>query len=280
MHTSLKSRISFLAVVVSVLFFNACSLERQYAFSYVDAVKKDSIPVYFMGADYLFKINATYQENPALTETENYIAAIDSAKLLKAVNDSLVIENYNNSFRISLKKMGYKVYEGDQLSDFIAVKKPGFILSITQLEIEEDTFSITDSETFGDLIYYQQFYLTTVNLNSWVEFSSMNDSSKEPDVFYNTNQIVDRVDGFFYEDIRDNSKIKYSYTKYNITPGYVANLATVCGRIHMENIFDYWMNEYIMARLPSHNPEYIDYYHYNSATNKLSVSKDDKAIKL
>jgi hypothetical protein len=270
---------ALLAVLIGIM--SSCALEKKYAVNYVKKVQADSVPVFFIGADYLFKTNAWLVNEERLPDDEFQALGIEKSAVIGEVNDSVIIENYNTGFQNALKALGYKVYSGDQLNDFLSLEKQGFIISITQLELEEDTFTKYLADEIAGELYYEKFELKQVNCNSWVEISKVNDTAEDVEVYFNSDALFDKVDGYFFQDVKDKNQVKVKYTKYIVKPSLAEKSTLIFGRAHMENIFDLQMNEYVLTRLPEYNAQYIDYYHFDPKSKKLlKANRDDGAVRM
>ena len=260
------------------ILFNSCTLERELAKESVDA--SDSISILLLPPEFLYKTN---QKNWEIKNFENLdewgkdSALFENSLFLKEIDDSVFYKNYLGTLVEELKLYGLKVFDEKELDTFMTIRSRAYIISISQLELEEYLYPYTAEEMFFDtMVYYKEFNLNAININSWYEISKLNDTEAASNLLYASHYLIDNLEGRFVNNIFT-EKVSFKYNIDTITVDDIYLLANILGRKYAGYIFDYLINEYVFRNFPANHRPNI-YFHYNRIYKSLSPAGDDRFI--
>lgn len=259
-------------------FAASCSLERKLAKEFVES--RDSLAVMLFMPDYIFKTNnkAWEVENiDQLTDAQKDSALFQNSLYLKEIDDNFLVSRYENALQTGLLRYGIIVYTEDQLLDFLAVGHKAYKIMIAQLELEEDIYPYRAEEIFFDsVLFFEDFELNRVNLNSWFEIARMNDPEADDHLLYASHYAMDGLDGRFMQNLFT-GEVKFHYNLYPMKTEDIYTLAAMLGEKYAGYIYDYMLNEYIYRNFPQgERPK--SYYTFNPQTRVISPARDDRFI--
>lgn len=274
----LKHKIfSFLIFTTALLAASSCGTERKLAREFVN--RNDTISVLLIPPDFLFKTNAkTWMIGDAagLDEEEKNRLLIDSSKYLKGLDDTLLINRYMNALEATLRKYGIVTYTHDEITGFMNVKKMAFQVTLAQLEAEEGIYDYRPEATFDSTVYYEDFALDQVSLNSWFEISKLNDPEAANNVVYASDAVTEGLDGRFVQNIFT-GEVKFNYNRYPLETEEIYTLAAIAGERYAGYLYDYILNRYIFMNFPN-GQQAGTYLHYDHDANIFYPAGDDRFI--
>jgi len=268
--------ITFIIALFSLL--SSCTVERKLASDFIHI--KDSISVLVIPVDQLFKTNVKTWEIEGIDELEAWeqdSVLFHNSLFLKDVNDSIFFDRYFSSLHNGLWDYGLNVFYEDELIDFLAVTTPAYQVAVAQLEIEEDIYPYRAEEVFDDTVaYYEDFFLNTVNINSWYEITKLNDPLALNNLLYTSHFVMDALEGRFVHNIFTGEvKFKYDLTPMDVEQIY--ELAEILGEKYAGYIFDYMLNQYVYRNIGKGiRPK--SYFHYDKELKTLYQAGDDRFI--
>jgi len=273
----LNHKYLFLAIIISVV-ISACNVERDLARDFLQ--KKDSISVMLIQPDFVFKSNLKAYEIEGfktLSIFEQDSALFESSLFLQEVDDTLLIGRYFSALNARLRRFGISTFSDDQLPEFLGLNTPAFQVSLTQIELEEDVYPYRAEEVFFDtVVFYEDFVLNTVNMNSWFEISKLNDPQAVNNLLYASHYVMDELEGRFVNNLFTND-VKFKYNLFPMEVEDIYTLAAIMGEKYADYIFDYLLNAYIFSNFPE-NTRPRSYLHYNLEYNNFAPAGDDRFI--
>lgn len=242
--------LSIISVTIIAIALSSCSLERKLAKEFVESA--DSISVLLIPPDYLFKTNLkTWAAGnmDGLDEEEQNRLLIDSSKFLKQISDTIFIGRYMNALQANLTKFGIYTFGQEDLVDFMASEKMAYQVSLAQLELEEGIFEYRAEEAFDTTLYYEDFFLDQVAVNSWFEISKLNDQEGVNNVLYASDFVTEGLEGRFTSNIFT-GEVRFKYNIFPLETEDIYTLAATSGERYAGYVFDYIMNRYIFMNFP------------------------------
>lgn len=255
----------------------SCYPEWKLAKFYVES--KPDLSIMIFPTDYVFKINLKRSEigdTKGMTSLEVDSTLKANSLFLKNISDSVFLETFINSMIVEFEKLGFKVYTESSLDSFLFIRSTAYILNIAQIEIEEHYYEYEDSENFDDYVYYKTIDLNAVSFNNWFELTKLNPNKKGRKVFYATETIADRINGYFTENIFT-GEVKYKYYTNEIDTDIIYRYCEILGRRYAGYTYDYILNEYIAKNFPA-NKKRRYYMRYNRQNNSLDPASRNRFI--
>ncbi len=276
----MRNRIIIFGAILSLLLTTAtsCSLERKLAGEFIQS--KDSISVLLIPPDYLFKTNLKtwkIKNKDRLSEGELQVALLDSSLFLKEMDEYLLIERFMLAVEKSLQQYGIEIYPPGQMLDFFENSGEAYQVAVVQMEVEEDVFPYRAEETFYDsVLYYEDFLLEMVSINTWFEISKLNDTVAKHNTLFAGDYVMDGLEGRFATNIfTGDVTFRYNYDPIELE--HVFTLSERLGRRYARYIFDFLMNRYIFFSLPE-GRQSTTYFTYDPLTGNLSAAGDRRFI--
>ena len=269
---------SFLFPILLLGMASSCTIERDLAKEFL--LHKDSLSIMLIPPDYVYKSNlkAYEVENyEVLDEYRKDSALYASSLFLQEIDDTLFIGRYFSALNARLRKFGITTYSDDQLPEFLGLTHPAFQVALVQLELEEDVYPYRAEEIFYDsILFYEDFLLNTVNMNSWFEISKLNDTDAVNNLLYASHYVMDELEGRFANNLFT-SEVKFKYNLISMKTEDVYTLAALMGEKYADYIFDYLLNEYIFSNYPdSKRPG--TFLHYCLEYNNFTPAGDDRFV--
>ena len=270
-------KIIFILVVFQGIF--ACSSEKQLAIDFVDKTKSKSILI--ITPDYLFKANLkTYLMDSlgiANDENKDSLLLINSDFLSK-LNDSLFLANYELGYAKTLYKLGFKVYNQNQMEQFLSIDSNTYQVNIAQIELEETLYTYRDEANVIDNYYYHDHNLNAIYVNSWFEINEVDKDEQNQKIYFTTDLITDIPDGAFDYDIFS-GKVRYMYNIDSLELNSIYDFAYSLGNQYAKYTFDLLLNDELNKNIPAEERS-NKYWRYDPTTRIFFVATDDKFILL
>lgn len=263
--------IPFLAILAS------CGPERMIGDYYMKHSPKGS--VLLMRPDFVYKRNLMrYDLSDLMSETEKDSVAFYRSSYLQYVSDSIVLDEYLNSFIDHLLSVGFDVYAQEYIDSFMIVGPPAYIVNVAQLQMEESRDSSGSAALYEpdaeDSYYPSGLVLNTVRLNSWIEVTELNaDSGNHKKLFFASSIARDAVKtGLVIEP--ESGEFHSRYMIDTLTMNDVYELPRQSGKTYANYLLDYFMNEYIRIQMPEGiYPQ--RYMHYDPALRRVRNSQGE-----
>ncbi|MCF8367042.1 MAG: hypothetical protein K9H16_14730 [Bacteroidales bacterium] len=248
---------TFLSVFISIIllfFATSCSIERKLAKEFVK--QHDSISVLLIPPAYVFKTNLNaflIEGYDKLSDEEQQKQLYDSSRFLQALEDTLIISRFFSELETALRKYGIYTYTHDEVVEFMSKKNPAYQVTLAQMELEEDIYPYRAQEVFFDtVLFYEDFDLYKMGLNTWFEISKLNDPKAVNNILYASDFVTDELEGRFTSNIFT-GEVKFKYNIFPLETEDVYTLAASAGERYAGYIFDYIMNQYIFFNFPDGN---------------------------
>lgn len=251
----------------------SCNFEKKFAREFI---KNDSTrTVMVIPPDYVFKTSLKQEE---AEEYSNFNwDQIDSllyekSLFLRNISDSAFIENYYNAFRTELQYHGYSVFSPDSIIPFLSGNPDAYIFNLAQIEIEEYIKEELEEEEVNGQIRSKVVELNGINVNSWIEISSLNEDENNELIFSSIFLLEEEVGVFRINYFKN--KVNYFSLRDSLFVNEINQMASLTGYLYAANTFNYFMNQYIDKRMKEAGKWRSDiYYYYNRQGRYLSIAK-------
>jgi len=264
--------------ILVALLTGSCSVERKLARDFIG--QQDSIAVMLMLPEYVIKTNNKAWEIPDfenLSEWEQDSALYENSTFVREIDDDFLLSRFQSSLQIGLRKYGILAYTEEQLIDFMSLEQTAYKVMLAQVEVEEDIFPYRAEEVFDDTaVYFEDFDLNIVSINTWFEITKVNDPAMGNNVVYASHYVMDGLDGRFLSNLFS-GEVKFHYNLYPVEKENVYTLAARLGEKYAGYLYDYMLNEYIHRNNPDDRRPGT-YFSYNPLTRTLSPARDDRFI--
>lgn len=229
---------------------------------------------------YVFKTNNKVWEIKNIDQLDDQqrdSALYHSSLFLKEIDDFFLISRYESGLQTGLRKLGIEVFTEEQLPEFMNVEHKSYKVMVAQMELEEDIYPYRAEEVFFDsVLFFEDFDLNVVNLNSWFEIAKLNDPEADDHLLYASHYAMDGLEGRFISNLFTD-EVKFHYNLFPMKTEDVYTLAAMLGEKYAGYIYDYLLNEYIYRNFPAgQRPK--TYYTYNPQTRVISPAKDNRFI--
>lgn len=242
---------SVLLLTALMIGIGSCGIEHKMAREFLQ--QKDSISILLLPPDYVFKNNLNTWRITGYDEMSSQVqeqARMDSSRFLLEIEDELVLSRYFGAMETGLRKYGIQVYSSDEIVEFLSIGNQAYQVHLAQIEVEEGIYPFRAEEVFYDsVLYFEDFDLDKISINSWFEISKLNDAQAENPVVYATDFVSDALEGRFTTNVFT-GEVKF---KYNLSPLKIEDvytLAAVAGERYATYVFDFIMNQYIYQNFP------------------------------
>lgn len=263
-----------------ILLLTSCSTERRLAHEYHTQKSKASIMLILPDMIYKAGFKVPDSINPdSLNENERKSVLLNYTDLIKNIDDTLFTEGYGSGMAYGLRQLGYKVYRDQNIHEFLENGNKQIILNLAQLELEEFYTPIRDESRFSDEdIYRHEFYITSVNINTWHEVTGLNHNDSVMQVLFKSHTASDHYDaGFRYFAI--SGEVKYLFTIDSLTVFDLYEAARNTGYLNAFNFHNYLLNEYISKNMPQGSIPYRK-FEFDRISGKLRLSRSEGFIRL
>jgi hypothetical protein len=270
-------RLSNLLVVFVTLFLASslmvsCYTEQGLGKRYVKRVSKEAIPVWFIGASWLYVDCGVAPDSTG-----------QGCIMLNQATDSLLLEEYNKAFANTLAGLGFRIFAFDEAEGFLSQPGGGLVVNIQQLEFEESFDTFTDSEVFDDMEYVETFPVRTIRLHGWVEVSGVDTTARKREVLYADGKASDLIEGYFNKKPFSGA-VFYTYRRFDMMPSLTPEFFRGLGEEHASRLFDAWMNRHIRHAVANTNKigiyiEESGYYTYNQKMRRVEPASTLRMLK-
>ena len=266
-----KKRISLLLSFFIILFLLSCSAERNLAREYI--VSKDTIHVLLLQTKNIIKKNLkTFSDSLSDQRNDSIIRSNES--IISSMKEDVFLNLLYSGLSDGLRNRNFKIYSEDSLNNFMK-HDFGYIINLSQIEIEEfdtpDTVFLQRDST----IYYKAFLLNSGNINLWFEVSNNKKDLETQQVLFNSKTFKDEINTYYKEYLfSENATLLYNINKTTIDDLY--RIVFSFGFLNAEYINDYFMNKYINERYNKNKTPI--YFHYDKSQNKLSQAGYNRFI--
>jgi hypothetical protein len=273
-------RSSYLIALI-ILLLNGCSVEEKLAKSFVN----DSKPAEFLllRPSLVFKYNQKEFEIPGIDTMDSFTKdslLLGKSLFLKAVTDSMLIDQFTAGFRKSLESYGASVVPENSLDTLMEKEGTPYVVNIAQFSLEEYIHPYSSEEVvYDEVIVLDGIDLNAINYNVWLELGRMN-TEKKNKVLFLSDYLLDTMNGTLKQNLIS-GKMSFDYTIDTITMPQVYKFARQFGNKSAQYLFDYLMNNYIGDNLPEGHPYTRYYYHYDPLRKiYYPVDIDERIIEL
>lgn len=245
----IRGKLLIFVGIISLLAFSSCSPERRLARQFLKVHKGEGILLSPSNLIYKTNLGATIDAQSFPTAEQQDSVAYFSSEFVQFVSDSVFLSEFTNSFIEELHKLGYHVILEDEPDKFLSGSKPAWVVSLAQLQLEED---YTTEPVYGynddDEEYILQYPVNKISLNTWIEVSPVNTSFGNRQLLFMSGYIEDEK----------NANISLDYYKGQfylndfrivINMDAIYKMADDSGEKLALLLFDYFMNDFIRRNL-------------------------------
>jgi hypothetical protein len=258
-----------------VVVMASCSMEHKLAQTFVKTPPE--IDLQLFTPDILFKFNHKGEEIEGFHDLSDSLqdsALFFNSKYIQFVDDSIYLEGYMNSFIEELRALGFNVFLDHSVDSFLQRQPQSYVINISQVQLDEYKYPLTDSETYEDTVYTKTFQLNSVDASAWFELSKINTPKPQKTVLYSSFTATDGFDGnFLINTFTGDIQYKYKIDSLKVRDLY--DLAVYSGRKDASYLFDFFMNQYIAFHLPK-GMEPLYFLHYDRFHKTFSTTEDER----
>jgi hypothetical protein len=259
-------KIPYLFLLVSVtlsLLTTSCYVEKRLGKAFRETWIDTTALV--LAPDYIFKENLKTYEIPqldSLAEWEKDSLLMKNSLFLNELDDSVLIAKLMNAFNGRLQKHGFTVLKQSSIDQFLTEHEHGLVINFAQVSVEEFVHPYTfDYDLFGETFTISDIDLNAVSVNVWIELSRLNSQQKNK-VFFSSDFITDELDGYFRQFIFS-GEMKFEYTIDTLSSSMIGEFMELMGRKYADNLYDYFLNDYIRENLPVNYSQNIRRIHWD-----------------
>lgn len=270
-----KLSFPFLLLIIFII-LDSCSIEKKFAKEFISNDSTRMVMV--ISPDFIYKNTLTQHDLVYYSELD-YMeldsVSYEESLFLQYIWDTVFIDDYYISYCDALRDLGYTVFGQDSIITFLSGKPDAHILNIAQLELEEYFFPVIEREEVNGKMRYGTYSLNAVNINSWIEISSLNEEENNELVF-SSMFLTEEVTGVFRINYFKN-KVRYICDKDSLFLDEVYQLGALAGYLYAGSTFDYFMNQHIDKRMKERNKYRSDtYYHYHRRGRYVAEARYDE----
>jgi len=268
-------KIKFLIFLfLSVLLLSSCLPERKIANTLIQS--PPNIDLLVFAPDVVYKYNHKGEDIPgfdSLSDVQQDSALWFESRYIQYLSDSILLEDYMNSFITELRQLGFNVYLYNSIDSFLTKNPQSYVWNIAQIQLDEYNYKLEDEEPYEDTVYYKRFDLNAVDFSCWFDLSKVNAEKVHKITLYTSSTAYDNFEGEFYFDpwLMD---MKYKYQIDTLQVHDILNMASYLGKKHAGYLYDYFLNQVIAARLPKEETIYY-YYHYDRLRKTVAPTDDE-----
>lgn len=269
----------FLAVTILLFGIISCSPEKKLAMDFASRAKTKNILI--LSPQFLYKTNLkTYLLDSiahGLKDNNDSILLLHSDYLAE-LNDSLFIANYMLGYKKTLSKIGFRIFDEEQMDSFMSIDSNTYQVNIAQIELEETIYTYRDEAEVFDSYYYHDHNLNAVYVNSWFEFSYLDKVSSKQQIYFTTDLITDLPEGTFDYDIFS-GKVRYMYNIDSLKVNDLYGYAYRIGQEYAKYTFDMLLNQELDNKLiPDQRSE--KYWRFDPSQFYFYPATDDRFVPL
>jgi len=250
---------------------SSCTTEIKMARAFEKQPNKISILCEY--PEMVFLTNSVPEMPEGLTQEEQS-TFLDSAYIysdyVKFINDTLFLRQFRTQMKEQFGYIGVNYYDIDDLDKFLASQGVQYIVSFKQLEIEERWEPYHAEESFGDMLYEEDFWIKGVSLNAWVDIAKVDDSLEIQQKIYIESVLKDEVDGIFFQN-QWTGEVHYQYRLDTLELQDIGELEYTASEEFSYLIFSHIVNKEIRDTLEYLNePEAVNQWILEPGHKRLS----------
>lgn len=276
LHYTLRN---ILIGIILLFAIASCSPEKKLAQKFASSTNSKNILV--LSPDYIYKVNLkTYLlDSLEIKDDDNKDSLLlVHSKYLSKLNDSVFVANYLFGYKKGLSSFGFKIFDEEQIEDFLTIDSNSFQVNIAQIELEETLYTYRNEMMIYDAHYYHDHNLNAVYVNSWFEIFDLNAENTMPQIYFATDMITDMAEGTFDYDIFSN-KVRYMYNLDSLELDVLYDFAYRLGTEYAAYTFDILLNTELNSKLdPSVRSS--KYWRFDPIYHYFYPATDDKFIPL
>ena len=275
------NRAAYLFIGALLMMLTGCTLEQKLSRNFIELEKSSQFVI--LQPDIVFKYNLKEFEVPGvdtLDEISKNAVLLENSLFLKAISDSLLIEDIVSGFVKALRNYGMEVYFESDMDTLLAKGGTPYIINLAQISLEEYIHPYSSEEyVYDEAIVISGIDLDAINYNLWLEISRLN-TEKENKVLFASDYLLDDLNGTLKQNLLT-GKLSFDYTLDTINTDRIYEFGRRFGKTMAGYLFDYLMNTYIGENLPEEYPYDRYYYHYDR-DRKITypVSEEERFIEL
>lgn len=271
----------FILAIIGGILLNACATERKLAREFVQNTPDARFLIIW--PDMVFKESLKpiqNKHNQKLTDRQKDSIAFMESEFIRYIPDSTFFNLYISQLLEEFKRLGINAIPDTMAGEFFQdTGKNAYILNIAQLQLQEFSEIVYDTEEIDNQYYYHEHILNGIHLNKWVEFQKINSDRKSPLVLFNELTTGDQVDGFFRKHPQT-GQMQYSFKMDTLTMSDVHQWIEHAGETHARYFFDFLMNQYIRINLAKRQIKPRYYLHYDRENDQFVPANEKRYIRI
>ena len=271
----LVRKIPALLLAILPFIFHSCIPEYKIAKSFTSA--RDEVSLLVTSPDMIFKFNhkgEVIHEFDSMTQAMQDSALWESSSYVKYLSDSILLENFMNSFIDELRALGFRVWVGTSADSFDVTQPQSYLLDISQIQLDEYLYTYEDSYEFFDSVFVKRIILNAVDYSCWYDLKKARQENLRTTVLYGSETSYDDFEGRFFTD-PFSGNIKYRYSLDTLSVKDIYAMSSYVGKKHAGYIYDFFLNQYIARHLPE-GMEMTDYFHYDRKRKMILSAYDER----
>ena len=159
-----------LLFLLTMLMMTGCLPEKKIANRFIES--PPAINLMVLSPDFVYKFN---HKGEAIEGFDSMSTSIQdsmlwlSSKYIREISDSILLENYMNSFINELKVIGFNVTLDTSVDSSEISTMQSYSLKVAQIQIDEYLYPQDEEDAFLDTVYYKHFDLNAVDFGCWFE---------------------------------------------------------------------------------------------------------------
>ncbi len=268
-------RLAATLILPGLLLLSSCLPERKVAGPFINSPHVINLLVIPPNTIYKYNHKGESIEGfDEMSQADQDSALWNNSRFLKCLSDSLLLDNYMNSFIDELRNLGFNVYLDNAVDSFMTGKPQSYVLDVAQMQLDEYLYPMDDEETFMDTTYYKKINLNAMDFACWFDLSKANTEKAKKTTLYSTATAYDSFEGRFFNDLFT-GRVHYKYNIDSLKVKDINEMATYLGKRHAGYLYDFFLNHYIAKHMPE-GTKPQDYYHFSRPTKSLLPADDNR----
>lgn len=203
---------------------------------------------------------------------------LEDSQLLYQVEDSLFLDFFMQALLEELREFEVQVYSLQEIDAFFEQDSRAHIFRVAQVQLMEYPDTVVDQVMVNSTLHESRLEITTLVVNSWFEYSRLQEPAVPLDVLFSMQHRSDYISGRFRRNWRT-GEVTYQYRPYLLTLDDAYDLAYNAAWQSAQYIYDYLLNTYILEQTPAGRRP-AEYFTYDRFTGQVLPANGNHFISL